>query len=91
MGNSVSSAGDVDGDGYADLIVGAHAFANGEDDEGVAFVFLGSAEGITGAGPADSHSQLEANQGGARMGTSVAASGDVHGDGYTAVVVGAQS
>jgi hypothetical protein len=37
----VGTAGDVHGDGYADLIVGAYLFDHGQTDEGVAYVFNG--------------------------------------------------
>jgi hypothetical protein len=37
----VAGAGDVNGDGYADVIVGAPLYDNGQSDEGAAFVFLG--------------------------------------------------
>src|SRR5439155_13462107 len=50
-GYSVAGAGDVNGDGYSDVIVGAYAFDNGEVDEGRAYLFLGSATGL-GASPA---------------------------------------
>ncbi len=43
---SVAGAGDVNGDGYADVIVGAPDYDGGEPSEGAAFVFLGSASGI---------------------------------------------
>src|SRR5262249_36426214 len=46
LGLSVASAGDVNGDGYADVIVGAPVYDNGETDEGAAFVFLGGPSGI---------------------------------------------
>ena len=38
-------AGDVNGDGYGDVIVGAPLYDAGQTDEGAAFVFLGSACG----------------------------------------------
>ena len=39
FGSSVESAGDVNGDGYGDVIVSAFSFDNGETDEGRAYVF----------------------------------------------------
>jgi hypothetical protein len=45
-GLSVASAGDVNGDGYSDVIVGAPDYDNGETDEGAAFTYHGSATGI---------------------------------------------
>ncbi|MFL5747502.1 MAG: FG-GAP-like repeat-containing protein [Niastella sp.] len=85
MGRSVASAGDVNGDGYSDVIVGAYSYDNGETDEGVAFVYTGSPSGsnIVAA------TQLENNQPGAALGASVAGAGDVNGDGYGDVIVGA--
>ena len=47
LGSSVSGAGDVNGDGYADVIVGADQYGNGEIYEGAAFVYHGSASGIS--------------------------------------------
>ena len=52
FGFAAASAGDVDGDGFDDLIVGAHLYDRGQTDEGAAFVFLGS--------PATSHARGEA-------------------------------
>ncbi|TMQ70382.1 MAG: hypothetical protein E6K81_12770, partial [Candidatus Eisenbacteria bacterium] len=85
FGNSVASAGDVNGDGYSDVIVGAYAFQNGEVEEGRAFVYLGSASGLATA-PAWT---AESDQENARFGYSVATAGDVNGDGYSDVIVGA--
>jgi hypothetical protein len=45
FGVSVGTAGDVNGDGYADVIGGAFHFDNGQSDEGVAIVFHGIAQG----------------------------------------------
>jgi hypothetical protein len=89
LGQSVASAGDVNGDGYADVIVGAPKYDNGESDEGAAFVFLGSASGIVGTNPATAHTQLESDQAFAGLGQSVASAGDVNGDGYADAIVGA--
>ncbi|MBW2694015.1 MAG: FG-GAP repeat protein, partial [Deltaproteobacteria bacterium] len=89
MGASVSAAGDVNGDGYADVIAGASDYDAGETDEGAAFVFLGSATGIANATPATADTQLEANQPSSWLGASVSGAGDVNGDGYADVIAGA--
>jgi len=85
LGMSVSAAGDVNGDGYGDVIVGAHNYDNGQNDEGAAFVYHGSAAGINTAADA----MVELNQPGARLGSSVSGAGDINGDGYADVIVGA--
>jgi hypothetical protein len=87
FGSSVASAGDVNGDGYSDVLIGAPWFDNGEMDEGRAFLYLGTA---TGLGPMPAWT-AESDQGGAQFGRSVASAGDVNGDGYSDVVVGAPS
>ena len=43
MGYGVAGAGDVNGDGFADVIVGAYLFDNGETNEGAAFVYFDGA------------------------------------------------
>jgi hypothetical protein len=85
MGWSVSSAGDLNGDGYSDLLVGAPAYDHGQSDEGAVFVYLGSASGIDTA----SVVILEGNQAGAEWGRAVAHAGDLNGDGYSDIAVGA--
>ena len=88
LGFSVAGAGDVNGDGYSDVIVGARRYDAGQTDEGAALVFLGGAAGIAHGNPTTAEAQLESDQGGASLGTSVAGAGDVNGDGYADVIVG---
>ena len=85
FGFSVATAGDVNGDGFSDVIVGALAYDNGQNEEGRAFVYLGSAAGLstTAAWTA------EGDQASAQFGHSVATAGDVNGDGFSDVIVGA--
>jgi hypothetical protein len=85
FGYSVSSAGDVNNDGYDDVIVGANNFDNGETDEGRAMLYLGSSSGLS----ATPSWTTESNQAYARLGYSVSSAGDVNGDGYDDVLVGA--
>ncbi|MCK4523769.1 FG-GAP repeat protein, partial [candidate division WOR-3 bacterium] len=84
-GESVSSAGDVNGDGYSDILVGASYYDNGEVDEGAAFVYYGSSSGLSGS----ADWMGESNQASAHYGKSVSSAGDVNGDGYSDVIVGA--
>jgi len=86
-GSSVARAGDVNGDGYGDIVVGAPlADPGGRDAAGSASVFHGSAVGVA-AGAADR--RLEGVEEGDEHGRSVGSAGDVDGDGYGDVVVGA--
>ncbi|MCP4571198.1 MAG: hypothetical protein GY838_02490 [bacterium] len=85
MGCSVAGAGDVNGDGYADVVVGAPLYDNGTANEGMIFVYHGSDDGLSG-NPAWTH---DTNKEDCRYGWSVDTAGDVNGDGYSDVIVGA--
>ena len=86
FGISVASAGDVNGDGYGDVVIGSH-YDNGEVDEGRAYLYLGSSSGLA----ASADWTAESNQTSAYLGNSVASAGDVNGDGYGDLIVGASS
>ncbi len=87
LGWSVASAGDLDGDGFADVVIGAHRQSNPESSEGNAFVFYGGAAGI-GAAP-DVVLDNPGDEADALFGYVVASAGDVDADGYADVIVGA--
>jgi hypothetical protein len=82
---SVATADDVNGDRFSDVIVGASNYNNGEEREGRAFAYHGSAEGLS-TSPAWT---AESNQQFASFGFSVATASDVNGDGYSDIIVGA--
>jgi hypothetical protein len=85
FGIAVGTAGDVDGNGYADVIVGAHRYSHGQDGEGRAYVYRGSATGLMHPWAWTALS----DQADAAFGRSVGTAGDVNGDGYADVIVGA--
>ena len=85
FGRSVSNAGDVNGDGFDDVIVGAYEQDSAKSDAGRAYAFHGSSNGLSNT--ADWVEGVhEAN---AWFGRSVSNAGDVNGDGYDDVIVGA--
>jgi hypothetical protein len=84
FGAVVAPAGDVNGDGYRDVLVSAPKEEGPAADAGKVYLYLGSATGLASS-PAWSWS---ANQAGGATGTSAAAAGDVNGDGYSDVVIG---
>ncbi len=81
FGVSVSGAGDVNGDGYADLLVGAWANDSGGWDAGRAYVYSGQ----TGALLYTFNGEAAADH----FGVSVSGAGDVNNDGYDDLIVGA--
>lgn len=84
FGNSVAGAGDINGDGYSDILIGALSNDAGGTDAGRAYVYFGGEQMdnikdaiLTGAAAGD------------WFGLSVAAAGDVNGDSYADIIVGA--
>ncbi len=86
FGVSVGNAGDVDDDGYDDILVGAQHVDNGSTDEGKVYLYYGSS---TGPGTtADWTFEPDAHD--KYLGTSVRSAGDVNNDGYDDFIVGGQ-
>jgi hypothetical protein len=94
-GWSVSSAGDVNGDGLDDLIVGTNsASANGILNSGASYVVFGKADGAAvnlsaiASGTSTLGFVINGAAAGDRSGSSVSSAGDVNGDGYDDLIVG---
>ena len=83
LGSSVAGVGDINDDGYDDLLIGAPGYNNGDlADAGRLYLFLGSASGL-GATPAWTYTGIQANS---RLGARVSAAGDVNHDGHADVL-----
>jgi hypothetical protein len=86
FGHAVASAGDVNKDGYADVIVGAPGCARTPAlyAEGAVFVYLGGPGGLA----TTPHWYAVGNVANSQFGWSVASAGDVNKDGASDVIVG---
>lgn len=93
-GRSISSAGDVNGDGIDDLLIGApDADPGGREDAGEAYLIFGKAGGLGDIKLATLTTDVGLKISGAgeddATGISVRAAGDINGDGYADIVIGA--
>ena len=83
LGASVFPAGDVNADGYADLLVGATGLSNPEDFEGQALLFMGGVHGLS----TEALWTFEPNREKWCVGHSVSTAGDLNGDGFSDIVI----
>ncbi|MFV2058356.1 MAG: tandem-95 repeat protein, partial [Thiohalomonadales bacterium] len=83
--NSIASAGDVNGDGFGDVIIGLQAYSNPETLEGRILLFEGTSTGLTATPTWGRESNVVSGQ----IGFSVAGGGDFNGDGYSDIIAGA--
>jgi hypothetical protein len=95
LGGSVSSAGDINGDGIDDLIIGAPSTdPNGQSSAGSSYVVFGQAGGFDATLDL---STLDGSNGfvinginaGDFLGGSVSSAGDINGDGFDDLIIGA--
>ncbi len=84
FGFALSSAGDINNDGFDDFLVGVPGDDTRGSDAGQARLYYGGASGPSST-PAWAS---DVGSAGDSMGTAVAAAGDVNGDGYRDVIIG---
>ncbi|MBU1622222.1 MAG: integrin alpha [Nanoarchaeota archaeon] len=89
-GFSVSDAGDVDGDGYDDFLIGAYYDEEGGSNAGQTYLILGQAGGWTmDRDLSNASASFWGEDAGDYSGCSVSGAGDVDGDGYADFIIGA--
>ncbi|MCD4657310.1 MAG: choice-of-anchor D domain-containing protein, partial [Planctomycetes bacterium] len=88
FGFSVSNAGDVNNDGFDDVIVGAPKENHSGSKSGHAYIFFGSSDPVSSRDASDADVELIGEDDGDSFGRSVSYAGDINNDGFSDVIVG---
>jgi hypothetical protein len=90
-GNPLDGAGDVNGDGYDDILIGSPSNDEASNDAGQAYLIFGKATGwAKGTSLSNADASFRGEAAGDQAGN-VAGSGDVNGDGFADIIIGANT
>lgn len=88
-GNSVSGAGDINADGFADFLIGAPLNDESGVDAGAAYLLYGKATTFVSAS-LNTFVEYSGEAAGDRAGNSVSNGGDINNDGYNDILIGSR-
>lgn len=93
LGFAVADAGDLDGDGLRELLIGAYGNDDGGSGAGAAYLFLGSSDTLSGSISADLADLVldgdSSDSAPTQLGVALDGAGDLDGDGLDDLLIGA--
>lgn len=89
LGQALHGGGDVNSDGYPDIVAGAPETDSGGTERGEAYLFLGGPSLTGSLTPSDATSTVSGSTDNEELGYNVMIAGDINADGYDDMLVGA--
>ncbi|MFA6475448.1 MAG: integrin alpha [Patescibacteria group bacterium] len=88
-GRSVASAGDVNNDGFDDILIGAYRNGDADIGAGAAYLIYGQATPLSGVISLSTAAEFTGEAANDAAGRAVASAGDVNNDGFDDILIGA--